>query len=286
MATEKVDKKSLEAIKEELAIMVNFAKGHRSVKMFAQDCRMVDANYINNILDKKISVLPEREVLRVIERASQGRVTYLHLCQICGYSKCDPNEDKSWANYYPSRGSIYYIDLGFNNLDSEQEGIRPCLIISNNKGNENSSMLTIAPLTTKQKRPMPTHVKITTNEGMRQDSIICLEQIRTVTKRRLFYNRVPIKVLDLSEEKIFEVNTAIEKQLGLIDCLFNDDIAFELIEQIKVLNSHPQTKKSRGLSSISDNIVGRLANYCKKYNRNIENVVYEYESTNSYVCAL
>ncbi len=276
-----------ENMKDRLANVVKEAIGNRSVSMFAKDCRMVEVDLIINILNKKIKVLPEREVLRTIERASQGRVTYSLLCDICGYTKFDPNEDRSWANFFPDRGSIYNVDLGFNNQDSEQNGVRPCLIISNNKGNEKGSIITIAPLTTKEKRPMPTHVKLTTKDGMRQDSLICLEQIRTVTKRRLFYNRVPIKILDLSEEKIFEVNTAIEKQLGLINVLFNEDIAFELIEQIEILKKNIKVKQSRDLIELLDEKISEFATYCKKYQRNIQLVMNEYERLeNCCVCAI
>ncbi len=212
-------------------------------------------------------------------------MTYSHLCQICGYPKYDCDDD-SWKKYYVSRGSIYMIDLGYSNLDSEQNGIRPCLIVSNNKDNEKSSILTVIPLTTKEKRSMPTHIKLTTKDGMRRDSIICPEQITTVTKRRLFYNRTPIKVLDLSEEKIFEVNTAIEKQLGLIDCLFNDDVAFELVEQIKELQKNVEVKRSKGLIGVLDGKIDSLVNYCKKYNRSIDRVINEYERSENYIYAI
>lgn len=169
------------------------------------------------------------------------------------------------------------VDLGFNNLDSEQNGIRPCLIISNNIGNKNSCILSVAPLTSKKKRPMPTHVELTREDGIQQDSTISIEQTRVISKRRLFYNRVPIKIVDLSEEKIFEVNTAIEKAFGLIDCSFNDDIAFKFIEQIKVLEQNTRTKKSKGLINIFNDKVNAFTNYCKKYNKSIKGVVEEYE---------
>ena len=252
-------KRHMEDAKTELSIALKLAIGHRSVSQFAHDCRMVDATLINNILKRKINVLPERDFLRTVERASEGRITYTYLCEICSYAKYDPNEDKSWASYHPDRGSIYLVDLGLNNMDSEQEGVRPCLIISNNMGNKYSSMVTIAPLTSQRKRKLPIHVNLTRNDGMRYDSIICLEQTKSISKRRLFYNGVPNKILKLSEEKIFEVNTAIEKQMGLIDCMFNDDVAFELVEQIKMIEQNKKVKKSSLLGGMYE----RLIDYCK-----------------------
>jgi len=278
--------KRIENIREQLSNTLKIAIGYRSISQFAKDCRMVDATLINNILNKKITVLPEREVLRVIERASQGRVTYSHLCQICEYSKCDPNEDKSWASYYPDRGSVYMIDFGFNNWDSEQEGIRPALIIQNNMGNKNSSTISVAPLTSKKKNPLSVHVELSVQDGMNQNSIICIEQTRVVSKRRLFYNAVPIKILKLSEEKIFEVNTAIEKEFGIIDVMYNPDHSFRLAEQIKALEKNIIVKQSRDLIELCEDKIKELAIYCKKYHRDHQLVMNEYENSNSYICAI
>jgi len=264
--------KKFEIVKEELSKAIELAIGHRSVSTFIKDCGMVDATLIANILHKKIKVLPDKKLFRIIEKTSEKRVTYSYLCQICDYPEYDV-DDTTWRNYYPERGSIYMIDLGFNNLDSEQNGIRPCLIISNNTGNKNSYILSIAPLTTKTKKPMPTHVPLMISDGMRQNSLICIEQTRVVSKRRLFYNRVPIKIMDLSEEKIFEVNTAIEKTFGLLDCLFNNEVAFELIEQIKNIENNKKIKKS----SLLNGIYERLSNYCRKYNRDVNRVIDSYE---------
>ncbi|MCE5220166.1 MAG: type II toxin-antitoxin system PemK/MazF family toxin [Clostridium sp.] len=274
-----------EKTREELSNELRKAIGYRSISQFAKDCRMVDVSLIVNILDKRIVVLPEREVLRTIERASEGRVTYTYLCQICGYSKYDSNEDKTWATYQPERGSVYMADLGLNNMDSEQEGVRPVLIVSNETGNKYGSIITVAPLTSQRKRKLPIHVELNVDDGMRRDSLICLEQTRAISKRRLFYNGVPIKVLKLSEAKIEEVNTAIEKQFGLIDCLFNNEVAFELIEQIETLEQNIKTKKIKP-SFLSELLNGKrkeLIAYYKKYNKNENSVIKNYEGTREFM---
>lgn len=278
-------KKNMEDAKTELSIALKLAIGHRSVSQFAHDCRMVDAILINNILKRKINVLPERDFLRTVERASEGRVTYTYLCEICGYSKYGPNEDKSWASYQPERGSIYLVDLGLNNMDSEQEGIRPCLIISNDMGNKHSSIITIAPLTSKRKHRLPVHVDLTVQDGMKHNSIICLEQTRVVSKRRLFYNGTPMKILKLTEEKINEVNIAIEKQFGIIDVLYNPDHAFELVEQIETLEHNIKTKKIKPsfISAILDNKRKELVDYCNKYRKDAKQVCNEYEGIREFV---
>ncbi|MFA6662643.1 MAG: type II toxin-antitoxin system PemK/MazF family toxin [Bacilli bacterium] len=275
-----------ESIKKQLSNAIDLAIGKRAVLEFANECGMVDASLLTKILDKKINALPDRRLFRKIEKASQRRVTYSHLCQICGYSEYDV--DDNWMSFYPSRGSVYMIDLGFSNLDSEQNGIRPCLIIQNDLGNKNSGTISVAPLTGQIKKNYPTHVKISRREGLDIDSTICIEQTRVVSKRRMFYNGVPIKIMDLSPERIFEVNVAIEKEFGLIDVLYSSDCAFELVEQIKKLESNIKVKQSRDLVDILDGKIDDLVTYCKKYNRSIDRVIheYEYERNENYVCAV
>lgn len=279
-----VEGKDFRTARKELANAFKIAIGHRSVAQFARECGMVDVSLITNTLNEKINVLPDRRLFRDIEKASERRVTYSYLCQICGYPEYDV--DESWAKFNPERGSVYMVDLGFSNLDCEQNGIRPALIISNNTGNEKSSILTVAVITSKVKRNLPCHVNLSINDGMRHNSTICLEQMRTITKRRLFYNKIPIKLLDLSEEKIFEVNTSIEKQLGLINCMYNDDVAFELIEKIKTIEQNIKVKQSRDLFGILDDTYDKLKNYCKKHSRSHELVIRQYEKSEKCACAI
>ena len=79
------------------------------------------------------------------------------------------------------RGEIYYIDLS-PVRNSEQGGIRPCVIVQNNKGNEHAPTTIVVPLTTKSKKMLPTHKVV--REGIK-DSIALCEQVRTIDKKRL-----------------------------------------------------------------------------------------------------
>lgn len=85
-----------------------------------------------------------------------------------------------------ARGEIYYTDFG-EGLGSEQEGRRPAVIISNDIGNQHSSTVIIAAITTRRasKANLPTHVNIGIETGLESESTILLEQIRTVSKDRL-----------------------------------------------------------------------------------------------------
>ena len=111
------------------------------------------------------------------------------------------------------RGDIFYADLA-PHVGSEQGGIRPVLAIQNDIGNKYSPTVIVAAITSQiGKAKFPTHVEIHAGEfGLTKDSVILLEQIRTIDKIRL-----KNKVGKLSDEVMEKVNQAILISLGLID---------------------------------------------------------------------
>lgn len=86
--------------------------------------------------------------------------------------------------YY--RGELYYADLG-KGIGSEQEGYRPVVLIQNNMGNKFSPTVIVAPVTTNHetKAKLPTHCYIGAESGLDTSSVILLEQLRTIDKKRL-----------------------------------------------------------------------------------------------------
>jgi len=84
------------------------------------------------------------------------------------------------------RGEIYYTNLN-PVIGSEQGGLRPVLIISNDIGNKYSPTVIIAPITSRvhTKAKLPTHTDIIDMKELGKDSIVLLEQIRTIDKQRL-----------------------------------------------------------------------------------------------------
>ncbi|MDO5690215.1 MAG: type II toxin-antitoxin system PemK/MazF family toxin [Tissierellia bacterium] len=92
------------------------------------------------------------------------------------------------------RGDLFYADLS-PVVGSEQGGVRPVLIIQNDVGNKYSPTVIIAAITSQVgKAKLPTHVQsMSTSTGLPKNSVILLEQIRTVDKKRL---REKIGVLD------------------------------------------------------------------------------------------
>lgn len=111
------------------------------------------------------------------------------------------------------RGDIYYADLS-PVVGSEQGGLRPVLIIQNDIGNKYSPTVIAAAITSRLgKTRLPTHIDIYADKvGLAKDSVVLLEQIRTLDKRRL-----KEKMGHLDERVMSEVNTAIAVSFGLGD---------------------------------------------------------------------
>ena len=109
------------------------------------------------------------------------------------------------------RGDIYYADLtGIEKCcGAEQTGWRPVIIIQNDIGNYYSTTTIIATITSKEKNNQPTHVKLTRGV-LEKDSVICLEQLKTVDKKRLGKF-----VCNVGNEVMKQVDRAICKSLGL-----------------------------------------------------------------------
>ena len=111
------------------------------------------------------------------------------------------------------RGDLYYADLGLG-IGSEQKGTRPVVIIQNNVGNKHSPTVIIAAITSKAniKAKLPTHDSLQPGNGLALPSLVLLEQIRTVDKRRLsdYIGR-------LEEKHIQGINHALAISIGLIN---------------------------------------------------------------------
>ena len=108
------------------------------------------------------------------------------------------------------RGEIYYADLS-PVIGSEQGGIRPVLVVQNDVGNRYSPTVIAAAITSKlDKARMPTHIALDAREhGLSRDSVVLLEQIRTIDKRRL-----RDKIGELSALDMQRINRALLISLG------------------------------------------------------------------------
>ena len=111
------------------------------------------------------------------------------------------------------KNDVYYADLS-PVIGSEQGGVRPILIVQNDTGNKYSPTIIAAAITSQlNKAKLPTHIELNEGEfGLVKDSVILLEQIRTLDKRRL-----KEKIGELSPNKMQKVNTALLISLGFSD---------------------------------------------------------------------
>ena len=109
------------------------------------------------------------------------------------------------------RGDIFYADLS-PVVGSEQGGLRPVLIVQNDVGNRSSPTVIAAAITSKLgKARLPTHIDVYADRvGLQRDSVVLLEQMRTIDKQRL-----KEKMGHLDDESMHAVDTAISVSLGL-----------------------------------------------------------------------
>ncbi|MEK4230957.1 type II toxin-antitoxin system PemK/MazF family toxin [Solibacillus sp. FSL H8-0538] len=110
------------------------------------------------------------------------------------------------------RGDVFFADLS-PVVGSEQGGTRPVLIIQNDIGNRFSPTVIIAAITAQiQKAKLPTHVEINAKKyGFERDSVILLEQLRTIDKSRL-----TDRITQLDAQLMEKVDVALEISLGLV----------------------------------------------------------------------
>ncbi len=111
------------------------------------------------------------------------------------------------------RGDIYYADLS-PVIGSEQGGVRPVLVVQNDVGNKYSPTVIAAAITSQiNKAKLPTHIEVDALQfGLSKDSVILLEQVRTIDKKRL-----KEKIGHLEGDLMDKVNDALGISFGLFD---------------------------------------------------------------------
>ncbi len=109
------------------------------------------------------------------------------------------------------RGEIYYAGLS-PVVGSEQGGVRPVLIVQNDIGNKHSPTVIAAAITSqKEKSKLPTHIELNAAScGLAKDSVVLLEQVRTLDKRRL-----KERMGELDSAAMSQVNDALSVSFGL-----------------------------------------------------------------------
>ncbi len=144
-------------------------------------------------------------------RGAQGRDTAGPLGPQGGAKMDHHRESHGDARREVHRGEVFYADLS-PVVGSEQGGVRPVLIVQNDVGNRYSPTVIAAAITSKQdKTRLPTHIGLRAGSGgLARDSVVLLEQIRTLDKRRLRE-----RAGCLSDEELARVDRALGVSIGL-----------------------------------------------------------------------
>lgn len=109
------------------------------------------------------------------------------------------------------RGDLFFADLD-PVVGSEQGGIRPVVVLQNNIGNKYSPTLIVAAITSQtNKNRMPTHVRVSDRTDLPKNSVVLLEQLRTIDKKRLQQ-----KLGAFDEETMEEIDEALGVSIGLV----------------------------------------------------------------------
>ena len=169
------------------------------------------------------------------------------------------------------RGDIFFADLGENNIGSEQSGKRPVIIIQNDMGNKFSPTVIVAVLTSRlTKKDMPTHMKLSSNKyNLAKDSIILLEQQKTIDKNRLFKYIDSIRTEDVPE---------LDKKIAISNGTYYSNIAKTKATEIAILDRVITQLKNikmdnKELSSFTNERVLRikdLSGFCNKHSLQVK----------------
>ena len=114
------------------------------------------------------------------------------------------------------KGDLFFADLS-PVVGSEQGGLRPVLVVQNDVGNKYSPTIIVAAVTSQTKTKLPTHVRLeATQGGLSKDSVVLLEQLRTIDKQRL-----KERIGTLSESQLPDVEKALSVSLGIANSVEN-----------------------------------------------------------------
>ena len=136
-----------------------------------------------------------------------------------GVRQCQDEEHHPYR--IPYRGEVWFAELGYHHGTSIQDGCRPVLIISNDKGNHSASTIVVLPMTSRLKKyGLPSHVELRQENLVNADpnrplenSMVLVEQITTISKLALrnYVGKVE------AAEKLAEIDNAVRLQLGMLE---------------------------------------------------------------------
>jgi len=242
---------------KKLATYVLKAKGYRTINGFSAECK-TNANYVADLINARATTYPTVQFLKIIADNSEGRVSLNELKLACGYSLYENNDREQIKNIQVSQGDVAWVNFGDNCLDSEQGGWRIAVVFQNNLGNKKSSTTIVLPMTSRIKTSLPTHVLIEKKYGLEYDSIVCCEQVRCVSKRRLIQRGSISKVCELPENLMLKIDVAMAKAHGTIGLHVNEEDAIEMLVKLNQRKVTPLIRETKTNEKTNEN---------KNYNR-------------------
>lgn len=197
-----------EDILKKFRVLLDKAVGYDTLRSFCDKCE-VNPIYVENFLDGKNPNVPNKRLLTKIAQNSQGRVIYEELSNLFYIEDETSKEDMDLTAI--RKGDILWVDLGVSE-GSEQAGLRPTVCIQNNLGNRYSPTIIVASITSQiSKAKLPTHVEIKKELGLSKDSVVLLEQIRTVDKKA----KIKGYIGHCDIETMKRINYALKISLGM-----------------------------------------------------------------------
>jgi mRNA interferase MazF len=175
------------------------------------------------------------------------------------------------------RGDIFLAKLPKNDCEKSQiqHGVRPVIVLSNDKANKFSPVIHITPLTSKMtKNNIPTHVTLKEDCGIERESIALVEQSQLIDKSNLIHH-----IGHCTDEVIVAIDKAIEIQFKG----FSHEYVTELIETITSINNLIKRLKDNNILihtselRTKNNLINELKEYCEGFNIDYMNIVKEYK---------
>lgn len=175
-----------------------------------------------------------------------------------------------YENIILSRGDLVYVDFG-KQEGCLQSGIRPAIIVSNNACNKYSPIVHVVPLTSKNKRKLPTHVDIV-HVRLKEVSVALVEQLTSINKDQILNN-----IGSISNFILNKIDNAIEIQFPKLHTEEKIEIDYDYIEKMIYLINEADKKYNEykdGYFLVSKKSTEKtLEMYCNKYKINYNKIV-------------
>ena len=220
--------------KKNLKEIINNCKGYRTINEFLRDSSIESMSFLHVLDDKnEFFELTKITIQKILVNADRNLNK-----DIIKYELTSLIDDKN-KGLEIQRGQIYWVDFGSNTIGTEQGGVRPALIIQNDRGNTNSPAVVAIAITSKLKSMhLPVHVVIDDLEscGLTENSMVLTEQVKTIDKSRVvgYIGECP-HFLMKKIEKAIKIEFDILNPVNIIEFVEEFSTKFNLKDSFKAV---------------------------------------------------